>query len=137
MKFIKKFYEQDQNLNDFGIKELRYGLTFEKIKTRFPWILDADIRNAVLGIYEKFIVFYSGSWHDGVWKGGTWEGGTWEDGTWEGGTWESGVWKDGIWKNGVWQDGQWQDGYWGSGIWKGGTWRGGFIKDILSKEPPN
>ena len=75
------------------------------IKEKFPWLLEADIENAVVDVSMTYL----------VWKNGIWKGGTWESGTWEGGAWKNGTWKDGLWKRGIWEDGLWEDGTWKRG----------------------
>lgn len=118
-------------LKKYGIKELRDGLTLGIVKTKFPWILKANIQDAVLGFTNQTgLIWYNGTWKYGVWKYGAWKGGTFESGTWQdgifhNGTWEYGEWKDGIWKNGDWEDGNWFNGVWYSGTWKDGHWYNG------------
>ena len=87
------------------IKELRDGLTETIITERFPWLLEADFSDAVLGLTqdEKELIWYDGTWYDG--------------------TWEWGVWWNGTWKNGVWENGVWRHGVWGGGKIVGGEWR--------------
>lgn len=84
-------------LAEYGIKELRDGLTLEILKEKHSWILAAEIENAILGLKDDTIIWY--------------------DGTWEAGIWEDGLWKNGIWKAGVWEDGYWYDGTWITGKW--------------------
>ncbi len=93
--------ENDVDLSEYGIKELRDGLTFEELEKRFSWILEADIEDAVIGLGRNDMII----WYDGIWKNGTWEYGFWYGGTWKDGTWEDGIWKDGIWKSGEWLGG--------------------------------
>ena len=69
-----------------GIKELRDGLTVERLKSDYPWVLKAKIKDAVIGQYPNgSIIWYEGTWFDGEWKEGYWKGGTWKKGIWEGG----------------------------------------------------
>ena len=123
---------ENESLTQYGIKELRDGLTFEDIKTKFPWILEAKIENAVLGLLDKkFLIWYDVDWYDGdlyksIWKNGRWYSGSWYDGIWYDGIWKGGEWKNGIWKNGIWNYGHWEKGVWYDGIWKNGIWDGGY-----------
>lgn len=65
------------------------GLDLEKLKTRYNWLFNASINNAVVGEDNNGLVWYMGDWYCGEWKGGTWYSGTWYDGTWNGGKWYS------------------------------------------------
>lgn len=44
---MKYFFDND--FKKYRIKELRDGLTIEIIKEKFPWILQANIKNTILG----------------------------------------------------------------------------------------
>lgn len=120
------------------------GLTEEKLKRKYPWILEADISKAIIGekngklFWKAGIwndgVWDNGRWEDGVWHAGTWKGGVWQNGTWKAGTWEGGTWKDGIWRSGTWKDGTWITGLWKNGIWENGIWEYGTWKDGTWKD---
>lgn len=127
------------------------NLTFNKILDKYPWVLEAEVRNAVIGEDENGLVWYKGTWDCGRWLGGTWYSGTWKTGVWYNGTWfnsrvttdnnsatidvidafgDYSIWKGGTWFNGTkkggrWESGIWQDGIWGKGDWLGGTWMSG------------
>ena len=103
--------------------------TIKDILSVAPWLEDATISDAEIGIKNGKIVWYSGTWEDGVWEGGTWKRGLWKDGYWRGGTWEGGIWKDGNWKDGTWKDGRWEGGTWYNGTWEDGTWEKGIWRD--------
>ena len=66
MKIFNEFVNEAATRLPRGIKELKDGLTLEIIKTKFPWILNAKIKNAVLGFggYQGSIIY----WYDGKWK---------------------------------------------------------------------
>jgi len=146
-------------LNEFGIKELRDGLTLEGLKNcnRYSWILDenVEIEDAILGLGpQRELVWYDGIWYDGIWRsdndpitghnwfGGVWKNGTWQHGQFAGGIWEDGVWENGtfsdaVWKNGTWEDGYWESGSWENGHWVNGCWEGsgsGWIKGTFEDE---
>jgi hypothetical protein len=100
------------------IKELRDGLNMDIIKKYYPWLLDAEFENAVIGMSKNKIVWYRGVWKKGIWKDGEWKYGTWISGVWLSGLWWDGIWKDGIWENGMWLFGIWENGKWLNGIWE-------------------
>lgn len=66
---------------------LTNNLTIEKIKIKYNWILNASVKNCVIGEDDYGLVWYMGEWICGEW---------------ENGTWYSGIWRDGVWKNGKW-----------------------------------
>ncbi len=131
------------------------NLTFDDLHTMYPWILEAEISDALIGQDENGIVWYKGIWEFGRWFGGTWYSGQWRYGDWYGGTWNSrnvrdlklsvevdnvddvnksvwftgrwyeGTWNEGTWRAGRWYDGTWNKGVWYNGIWNDGTWNTG------------
>jgi hypothetical protein len=127
------------------------GLTVETLSLRFPWVLEAEIRNAIIGTDGTNIIWYKGIWECGRWFGGTWISGTWKSGDWYGGTWDAkkitdnlisveignntsdkslstwftGRWYDGTWNDGTWVDGRWYGGTWNAGDWYKGIWNDG------------
>lgn len=104
------------DLTEYGIKELQGGLTLEIIKEKFPWLLKAKMKDAVITLWKEHRpaeIFF---------KKGTWLDGTWQDGVFSG-VWENGVFKYGYFE-GTWNDGVWEDGYFA----KAGKWRGGVFK---------
>lgn len=105
------------------------GLTLDNVNANFNWILQAELRNAIIGYDNNGIVWYSGTWLDGRWFGGTWKTGTWFQGDWFGGTWVSGTWYNGRWYDGTWSAGSWFNGRWYGGTWYSGTWYGGIWND--------
>lgn len=69
------FYKQNIKLVD--------NLTLEEMKSRYGWILNASIENAIIGqTKDKRLIWYSGTWKDGIWKNGIWCSGIWENGEW-------------------------------------------------------
>jgi len=127
------------------------GLNIETISITYPWLLEAEMSGAVLGLNQTGLVWYKGIWEAGRWFEGTWISGTWKYGDWYGGTWNSkviidkkisieidekstdelqsiwysGRWFDGTWNNGTWINGRFYDGTWNSGTWNNGTWNDG------------
>lgn len=100
LNYLKKVFnnrsKEFNELSGYGIKELRDGLTISELQNDYPWLLKANIEDAVIGINEyKFLI-----WYDGKWNGGTWEEGHWYGGTFSGGYWYSGHWHNGKWENG-------------------------------------
>ena len=121
-KEVRKQMNEETNLSQYGIKELRDGLTIEIIESKFPWVLKAKIKDAVLGQSQRKILWYSGTWLNGTRKNGTWLNGTWKNGTWNYGWWYKGTWENGTWKDGWWHNGTWLSGTWKDGVWLNGTW---------------
>ena len=121
-KEVRKQINEETNLSQYGIKELRDGLTIEIIESKFPWILKAKIKDAVIGQGQGKIIWYGGTWKNGTWEDGAWVLGTWKDGEWNGGIWLNGRWEDGTWESGRWERGTWKNGTWYGGIWKDGVW---------------
>jgi hypothetical protein len=138
-----------------GIFLYRNGLTLDIIKDKYPWLLEAEIENAIIGQNEDGFVWYGGDWKNGTFASGAWGGGTFWDGIFDGKTWKNGVFYDGtfagetwerggfhggtfaggIWEGGwfdnkgIFAGGTWKDGYWENGTWEGGTWIKGKIWD--------
>jgi hypothetical protein len=131
------------------------GLNIETLSLKYPWILEAEVSGALLGLDTNGLVWYKGSWECGRWFGGTWISGTWKSGDWYSGIWNSkritdnlisvevdnkvsdtiqstwfgGRWYDGTWNNGTWIDGRWYDGTWNTGDWYKGIWNDGTWND--------
>jgi hypothetical protein len=127
------------------------GLNIETLSLQYPWILEAEVSGALLGLDINGLVWYKGYWECGRWFGGTWISGTWKSGDWFAGTWNSkritdnlisvevdnsvsdtiqstwfgGRWYDGTWNNGTWVDGRWYGGTWNNGEWYNGIWNDG------------
>jgi len=127
------------------------GLNIETLSLKYPWMLEAEVSGALIGLDTNGLVWYKGYWECGRWFGGTWISGTWKSGDWYAGTWNSkritdnlisvevdnsvsdtiqstwfgGRWYDGTWNNGTWVDGRWYGGTWNSGEWYKGIWNDG------------
>ena len=65
------------------------GLTIETLKIKYNWILNASVKNCILGQDDNGIVWFSGEWICGEWLDGTWYSGIWHNGTWKNGRWYS------------------------------------------------
>lgn len=144
------------SLKNVDFTKYRYrlidGLTIETLSVSYPWILEAEISGAVMGIdINGTLVWYKGIWEGGRWFGGTWISGTWKYGDWYAGTWNSktikdkglkieidekssdpfqstwftGRWFDGTWNNGTWANGRFYAGNWNDGVWNNGIWNDG------------
>ena len=143
------------NLINLDLKRYRFqfvdGLSLEEVGNLYPWLLEAEISNAIIGKDINGLVWYSGTWKCGRWFGGTWYSGTWVSGDWYNGLWNSyntiykvigvkidtsfidntvskwfgGRWFDGIWNGGTWYDGRRYDGDWNTGNWYNGIWNDG------------
>ena len=147
------------NLVNVDLLKYRYrfvdGLSLEEVSNLFPWILEAEINNAVIGLDSDGLVWYSGDWLCGRWFGGTWYSGRWVSGDWYDGFWFSfntidnvisikvdksfsdpavskwfgGRWFDGDWYDGTWYNGRRYAGDWGNGLWYNGIWNDGYWFD--------
>jgi len=122
------------------------GLDINIIQNNYHWILEAEIEDAVIGINNNGIVWYSGIWYSGRWFGDTWYSGTWVSGDWYSGNWFSSqvidngdsifigntnynnynsVWYNGRFFSGTWNSGSWINGRWYGDTWKSGLWFNG------------
>lgn len=128
------------------------GLNIETLSVAYPWILEAEISGAVMGLdTSNSLVWYKGIWEGGRWFGGTWISGTWKYGDWYDGVWNSktikdkkltveidqkssdpfqstwftGRWFGGTWNNGTWANGRFYAGEWNDGVWNNGIWNDG------------
>jgi hypothetical protein len=148
------------SLTNVDFTKYRYrlidGLNIETLSVAYPWILEAEISGAVLGLdTNNGLVWYKGIWEGGRWFGGTWISGTWKYGDWYEGTWHSktikdkkltieidqkssdefqstwftGRWFGGTWNNGTWVSGRFYDGTWNNGVWNNGIWNDGTWND--------
>jgi hypothetical protein len=61
------------------------GLTYERVKMKYNWLLNAKIRDAIIGEDARGIVWYFGDWYCGEWLDGTWYSGNFYDGVWKNG----------------------------------------------------
>lgn len=130
------------------------GLSLTRLNSLYPWILEAEISDAVLGEGDDGLVWYKGVWESGRWFGGQWWSGEWLYGDWYGGswssakvvesglnyivdekhsegnesTWHNGRWFEGSWSDGVWVTGRWYEGTWNNGSWYNGIWNDGIWK---------
>lgn len=146
--------------NKYGLYNINYdkyrfrmvdGLNIKTINDNFPWILEAEISDAILGIKDNKLIWYRGTWLCGRWFGGIWESGSWKSGDWYSGVWNSnyitdnilsvevdyntvdnklsvwydGRWFGGTWNNGTWNNGRFYDGVWNNGVWCDGIWNNG------------
>lgn len=62
------------------------GMSLEKVKIKYNWLLNAKVKDAVIGENDRGIVWYFGDWYCGEW----------EDGTWYSGNFYNGIWKNGL-----------------------------------------
>lgn len=130
--------------------ELVDGMTLTGFYERYPWALEGNITNAVIGENADGMVWYRGDWECGRWFGGTWMSGRWLSGDWYQGTWNSlsvagtrllptvgktvvsnrdSQWYGGRWFGGTWNGGTWYNGRMYSVDWLGGVWYNGIWND--------
>lgn len=100
------------------------------INNKFNWMVNAEIKNARLEIFQDTLV-----WNAGIWYNGDWHFGVWRDGEWRYGTWQNGVFYNGVWRNGTFKSGIIYNGKFFKGSIEGGEIRGGQFIDI--KISPN
>jgi len=118
----------ENNVNNILLTD---DLTIEILKVRYNWILNASIKNVVLGMDDYGLVWYMGEWICGEWEDGTWYGGIFHDGIWKNGRWYSYLLdkpmiltkrfvvieedkKYSQFLNGKWYNGQWYNGIFGN-----------------------
>jgi hypothetical protein len=143
--------------NLFGLKNIdvtKYNflltdqLDLVKLNQYYPWVLNADVRNAVIGEEEYDVTVTSNltgisevqkrkrlRWYTGIWYCGTWENGAWYSGAAYNIKWLRGEWYSQKVSNvyNIWQisnieneiNSQWFSGIFGSGTWHNGTWFSG------------
>jgi len=96
------------------------------IKNKFNWMVNAEIKNARLEIFQDTLV-----WNAGIWYNGDWYFGVWRDGEWRSGTWQNGVWYNGVWRNGTFKSGIIYKGNFFKGKMESGEIRGGKFVDMI------
>jgi hypothetical protein len=103
------------------------GVTLDRIKMKYNWLLNAQVKDAIIGEDSYGLIWYFGDWECGTWYDGTWYSGTF-NGTWKNGKWYSYV----LNKFDILNDkftliedndtaSTFIDGVWESGQWNGGT----------------
>ncbi len=146
-------------LKNIDIEKYNYrlvdGLTLQQLEKKYYWILNADMRNAIIGENDKGLVWYQGDWLCGIWEDGTWYSGRafnieWIKGDfysyrtinnfnlievipgddasnsiWYKGLFGSGNFYNGTWYNGTFNKGNRYDGLWYNGQFLDGTWYNG------------
>lgn len=65
------------------------GLTIDRVRMRYNWLLNACVKNAIIGEDAYGLVWYFGDWLCGEWLGGTWYSGRFIDGVWYNGFFHS------------------------------------------------
>jgi hypothetical protein len=134
------------------------NLSLTDLSNNYSWLLEAEIRNAIIGKNNEGIVWYSGIWDCGRWFGSVWNSGIWRNGEWYKGEWNDkivvgklnpeisdnngnepkslwysgnfrkGTWNGGKWLNGNFRKGTWNKGEWLNGTFTNGTWNSGNFK---------
>lgn len=147
------------SLVNLDLKKFKFklvdSLSFEDILTKYQWILEAEIDNAIIGQDSSGIVWYSGLWNCGRFFGSKWYSGIWRDGDWYGDNFysyntyykfltvdvdyknpnqSSSKWLNGEWHNGTFHDGKWFNGYFHNGTWDNGLFLDGQIDYVIWKK---
>jgi hypothetical protein len=132
------------DFNEYAFR-LVDGLNIVTLAEKYGWILETEMRDAVIGEDEDGLVWYKGDWLCGIWADGRWYSGSFYDGIWIQGEWYSrqvedlgssvivknlsseqfSVWINGDWINGTWFNGTHFDGEWFDGVWQNGQWQNG------------
>jgi hypothetical protein len=149
-------FGQTYNLFNLNLNKYKFrlidGLDIVQLNSKFQWILEAEISDAIIGMDKSGnLIWYKGIWHCGRWFGGRWISGSWLSGDWYFGNWTSksiednklsvkigetnttnfnsywygGRWFGGTWDNGTWYEGRWYGGTWSNGRWFEGIWNDG------------
>jgi len=77
---------------DFGFQNIKFtnGLDLDKVRLRYGWLLNARIKNAIIGeSTDNKLIWYSGEWLCGEWFDGYWYSGVFHQGIWRNGDWYS------------------------------------------------
>lgn len=150
-KVVNDSYDlKNLNLDKYKFR-LIDGLDLVALNAQYPWILEAEISDAIIGRGKTGeLIWYKGIWYCGRWFGGTWISGSWLSGDFYEGVWtskkitdglievkvddlstnfRSSVWYDGRWFGGTWENGTWYNGRWYGGNWKNGRWFDGIWND--------
>ena len=140
----------DIDYNNFKFK-LYDNLDLKQISMKWPWLLEAEMENAIIGQDSEGIIWYDGKWVSGRWFSGKWYSGRWFSGDWYDGKWFAykstpkglivevdkqnvdefnSIWYQGRWYNGSWDYGIWYNGRmynveWKDGFWLNGVWNDG------------
>jgi len=64
-----------------GIIDLQDGLTYNDLKVKYSWVLEANIEEAVIGERNNSLMWHGGKWNWGVWRSGIWKHGGMAHGT--------------------------------------------------------
>lgn len=73
-----------------------------EVYEKFPWLADADFKNAIVDISKSYLIWHNGTWNSGIWHCGIWNGGIFKWGFWKHGIWKGGTWEEGLWRKGLW-----------------------------------
>ena len=95
------------------------------IKNKFNWLVNAEIKNARLEIFQDTLV-----WNGAIWYNGNWYFGVWRDWEWIYGIFQNGDWYNGKWKDGTFKSGIIYNGTFFKGKIEGGEIRGGQFIDV-------
>ena len=156
---------EDWNLNDnqtlslkpdFNFEEYRYrlvdGLSILELNNRFSWILNSDIRKAVIGKDSEGIIWYKGIFDNGRFFNGKWLSGVFRSGNMFNSKWFNNSVKEvngeieitnnnptntqsffygGEFQNGQWNGGEFLGGDIHNSEWNGGVFSGNSLTDVI------
>ena len=103
------------------------GMTMEKVKLYYPWLLNAKVKDVIIGEDDYGIIWYFGDWYCGEWIDGSWFSGNFYQGNWNNGRWfsyklnkfdvinektiientdnDNSIFHNGVWLNGTFENG--------------------------------
>jgi hypothetical protein len=130
--------DEKKEMAKYGIKEIRHGIkpgSVAIIKSKWPWLLKAKMKDMVIDSYDRVPSLSHGTWINGTfetgwmykvdWKNGTFKSGTFSEGIWKNGTFVTGHMKSSVWENGKVADGNRRIVF-DFCTFKGGTFHGTF-----------
>ncbi len=152
---------ENKELSQYGIKSIQ-GISWEEFKSNFPWVLDAEIKDAELMYLPEYktIGWLKGDWNEGIWVNGIWYDGNfsgtfqngvfkkgtfrtgsfngtfnanWIDGTFQNGKFDNAIWTNGVFLKGTFTKSTWQDGRF-SGLFEDSTWESGTFENGTFKD---
>lgn len=88
VKVTDKFELVDIDKSKFRFNLIE-GLTLDRIVSEFPWLLEAELTDATIGIDDEGPIFYKGIWECGRFFKGKFMSGTWLSGQFYSGTMNS------------------------------------------------
>ncbi len=133
------------SITNLDLNKYRYelvdGMSLSELYQKYPWALEGNISDAIIGQNSSGLVWYKGTWDCGRWFGGTWLSGSWLSGDWYEGNWyafnvvgnriDPKVTSDRLGRAiSTNTNSKWYGGRWFGGIWNAGTWFSGKLYNV-------